>query len=65
VDLAPCRLVRVGLDAPRRRCELAKNLGGVYSFTWNATGKGRRTLAATASDSGGREARATRKVRVC
>jgi minor extracellular serine protease Vpr len=42
-----------------------RNFGGVYSFTWNATGKGQRTLSATVSDSAGREARATRRIRVC
>jgi hypothetical protein len=39
--------------------------GGVYSVTWNAAGRGARTLTAVVSDSGGREAKATRRVRVC
>jgi subtilisin family serine protease len=44
-----------------------KNRGAVYSFMWNTSGarKGVRTLAAIASDSAGREAKATRVVRVC
>jgi hypothetical protein len=39
--------------------------GGIYELTWNASGRGKRTLTAIASDSSGREARAKRTVRVC
>jgi hypothetical protein len=38
----------------------------VYSLTtWRASGKGRRVLTAVVSDTAGREAQATRVVRVC
>jgi hypothetical protein len=42
-----------------------ENSAGVYSFTWAASGKGKRVLTAVVSDTAGREAQAKRIVRVC
>jgi subtilisin family serine protease len=57
----------VGFFAGGRQIgRVRSNRGGVYSVTWNTGGrKGQRTLAAVVSDSAGREARVTRRVRVC
>ncbi len=50
----------------RQVARVNRAAGGVYTVTWKTGGtKGARTLTAIASDAGGREARATRRVRVC
>jgi len=57
----------VGFFVGGRQIErVKKNVGGVYSVTWNTSGARKaRTLTAIASDSAGRESQATRRVRVC
>ncbi len=68
VASSPAAVSSVGFFAAGREIgRTKKNVGGVYSFTWNAGGarKGQRTLSAIVSDSAGREAKATRRVRVC
>jgi hypothetical protein len=68
VASSPAAVSSVGFFAAGREIgRTNKNVGGVYSFTWNTGGarKGQRTLAATVSDSAGREAKATRRVRIC
>jgi subtilisin family serine protease len=54
-------------DGRRQIARVRRNVAGVFSATWNvgAARKGVHTLAATVSDVAGREARATRRVRVC
>jgi minor extracellular serine protease Vpr len=51
----------------RQIARVRTNVSRVFSATWNTSGvrKGRRTLTATVSDTSGREATATRRVRVC
>jgi minor extracellular serine protease Vpr len=51
----------------RQIARIRRAVSGLFSATWNASGarKGTHTLAATVSDTAGREARATRRVRVC
>ena len=68
VASSPAAVSSVGFFAAGREIgRTKKKVGGVYSFTWNAGGarKGQRTLSAIVSDSAGREAKATRRVRVC
>jgi minor extracellular serine protease Vpr len=57
----------VGLfDGKRQIARVRKNVAGVYTFNWKAPRKrGKRTLTAVVSDTRGREAEITRKVRVC
>jgi subtilisin family serine protease len=56
----------VGFYAGSRQIgRVRRAAGGVYTLTWNASGRGKRTLTAIASDSAGREARAKRTVRLC
>jgi hypothetical protein len=56
----------VGFFAGSRQiARVRRAAGGVYSTTWKAGGRGKRTLTAIVSDSGGREARAKRTVRLC
>jgi hypothetical protein len=54
-------------DGRRQLGRVKQNFAGVYSVTWNASGarRGVHRLTAVVSDTGGREARATRQVRVC
>jgi hypothetical protein len=54
-------------DGKRQLGRVKRNFAGVYSLTWNAAGarRGVHTLTAVVSDIAGREARATRQVRVC
>jgi hypothetical protein len=43
-----------------------RNFAGIYEMTWRPRGqRGPRTLTATVSDTRGREAEATRTVRLC
>jgi subtilisin family serine protease len=54
-------------DGKRQLGRVKRNFAGVYSLTWNPRGarRGVHTLTAIVSDIGGREAKATRQVRVC
>jgi len=54
-------------DGGRQLGRVKRSFAGVYSVPWNATGarRGVHMLTAVASDIAGREARATRRVRVC
>jgi subtilisin family serine protease len=56
----------VGFFAGSRQVgRVRRAAGGIYSVTWNASGRGKRVLSAIVSDSSGREARARRTVRLC
>jgi hypothetical protein len=57
----------VGFFAGNRQIgRVRKNFAGIYEMTWRPRGKrGARTLRATVSDTRGREAEATRTVRLC
>jgi hypothetical protein len=54
-------------DRGRQLGRVKRSFAGVYSLPWNASGarRGVHTLTAVVSDIAGREARATRRVRVC
>jgi len=54
-------------DGKRQIGRVRKNVAGLYELTWRTTGKrkGAHTLTAVASDVRGREAEASRTVRVC
>jgi hypothetical protein len=53
-------------DGRRQLGRVKQNFAGVYSVTWKAGARrGVHTLTAIVSDTAGREARATRQVRVC
>jgi hypothetical protein len=54
-------------DGKRQLGRVKRNFAGVYSLTWNASSarRGAHTLTAIVSDTAGREAKATRQVRVC
>jgi hypothetical protein len=54
-------------EGNRQIGRVRKNVAGLYQMTWNTSGKrkGARTLTAVVSDVRGREARATRTVRIC
>jgi hypothetical protein len=54
-------------DGKRQLGRVKQNFAGVYSLPWNASGarRGVHTLKAIVSDTAGREAQATRRVRVC
>ncbi|MGH3131470.1 MAG: Ig-like domain-containing protein, partial [Gaiellaceae bacterium] len=54
-------------DGKRQIARVRKNVAGVFSATWRTAraARGRHTLTAILSDTAGREARATRVVRVC
>jgi hypothetical protein len=54
-------------DGRRQLGRVKRSFAGVYSLTWNAAGarRGAHALTAVVSDVAGREARATRAVRVC
>ncbi|MFY9578976.1 MAG: S8 family serine peptidase [Gaiellaceae bacterium] len=56
----------VGFYAGGRQIgRVRENSAGVYTFTWAASGKGKRVLTAVVSDTAGREAQAKRVVRGC
>ena len=57
----------VGLfDGKRQIARLRKNTAGIYTFRWRARGrKGAHVLTAIASDTAGREARASVPIRIC
>ena len=57
----------VGFFAGNRQiARVRKNFAGIYELNWRPGGKrGKRTLTAIVSDTRGREAEATRTVRVC
>ena len=68
VASSPAAVSSVGFFAGGRQIgRVKRSAGGVYSLTWNTSGarRGARTLTAIVSDSAGREAQATRRVRVC
>jgi minor extracellular serine protease Vpr len=66
VASSPAAVSSVGFFVGGRQIgRVRTSVGGVYSLTWNATGKGARTFTAVASDSAGREDRAVRRARVC
>jgi hypothetical protein len=54
-------------DANRQIGRVRKNVAGVYEMTWRTTGvrRGTHVLRAVVSDTRGREAEATRTVRIC
>ncbi|HEV8685944.1 MAG TPA: S8 family serine peptidase [Gaiellaceae bacterium] len=54
-------------DGNRQLGRLNRSFAGVYSLTWKAGSarRGAHTLTAIVSDTAGREAKATRRVRVC
>jgi hypothetical protein len=54
-------------DGSREIGRVRKNVGGLYEMTWRTTGKrkGAHVLRAVASDVRGREAEASRTVRIC
>jgi hypothetical protein len=54
-------------DGKRQIGRVRKNVAGVYTLNWKTKAKkrGKRTLTAVVSDTRGREAEITRKVRVC
>jgi subtilisin family serine protease len=54
-------------DGKRQLGRVKRNFAAVYSLTWNAASarRGVHALTAVVSDTAGREARATRRVRVC
>ena len=54
-------------DGKRQIGRVRKNVAGVYTLPWKTQGKkrGKRTLTAVVSDTRGREAEATLKVRIC
>jgi len=56
----------VGFYAGGRQIgRVRENSAGVYTFTWAASGKGKRVLTAVVSDTAGREAQAKRVLRGC
>jgi minor extracellular serine protease Vpr len=66
VASSPAAVSSVGFFTGGRQIgRVRTNVGGVYSLSWNASGKGARTITAVVSDSAGREGRAVRRVRGC
>jgi Bacterial Ig domain len=66
VASSPTAVSSVGFFTGGRQIgRVRTSVGGVYSLSWNASGKGARTITAVVSDSAGREGRAVRRVRGC